>query len=162
MAATAFYAGFAGGEGYGRDPARSSAGARAARMRTGARRAPAHQLNLPQIRLEPLLEGARRASSRPVASASTTSWSSSSQDEDGVSALVRDRASGESTACAAQYLIGADGGRTVPGLVGIDYEGLGVLSHTATIHATADLSRWAGDEDVLLRWVLSPQAGPAW
>ncbi len=81
------------------------------------------------------------------------------QDADGVSALVRDRASGETYRVRCDYLIGADGGRTVPGLLGIGYEGLGVVSQTATIHATVDLSRWAADEDVLLRWVISPQYG---
>ena len=76
-----------------------------------------------------------------------------------MTALVRDRASGETYRVRCQYLMGADGGRTVAGLLGIGYEGLGVVSQTATIHATADLSGWAGDDDVLLRWVISPQYG---
>ena len=56
-----------------------------------------------------------------------------------MTALVRDRASGETYRVRCEYLMGADGGRTIPGLLGIGYEGLGVVSQTATIHATADL-----------------------
>ena len=73
--------------------------------------------------------------------------------------MIRERETGREYSVRAQYVIGADGGRTVPGLVGIDYEGLGVLGRAATIHATADFSQLLGDEDVLLRWCLSPQAG---
>jgi 2,4-dichlorophenol 6-monooxygenase len=57
------------------------------------------------------------------------------------------------------YLVGADGGRRVAGLVGVEYEGLGVVTQTATLHVSADFSRWASDPDVLIRWIFSPQAG---
>jgi 2,4-dichlorophenol 6-monooxygenase len=47
----------------------------------------------------------------------------------------------------------------VAGLTGVTYEGLGVVTQTATLHVTADLTPWAGDPDVLIRWIFSPQAG---
>ena len=46
-------------------------------------------------------------------------------------------------------MLGCDGGRTIPRLVGIPYEGLGVLAQTATAHVSADLSTLARDPDVL-------------
>ena len=58
-----------------------------------------------------------------------------------------------------RYLLGADGGRRVAGLIGAGYEGLGVVTQTATLHVSADFSPWAGDPDVLIRWIYSPQAG---
>ena len=45
------------------------------------------------------------------------------------------------------------------GLIGVEYEGLGVVTQTATLHVSADFSRWAKDPDVLIRWIYSPQAG---
>jgi 2,4-dichlorophenol 6-monooxygenase len=47
----------------------------------------------------------------------------------------------------------------VAGLAGVGYEGLGVVTQTATLHVSADFSPWAGDPDVLIRWIFSPQAG---
>ena len=58
-----------------------------------------------------------------------------------------------------RYLVGADGGRTVPGLVGISHVGLGVVTQTATMHVSADFSQLAQDDDVLIRWLISPQTG---
>ena len=34
-----------------------------------------------------------------------------------------------------------------------------MLTQTATLHVSADLSPWAPDPDVLIRWIISPQAG---
>ena len=45
------------------------------------------------------------------------------------------------------------------GLAGVGYEGLGVVTQTATLHVSADFSPWARDPDVLIRWIFSPQAG---
>jgi 2,4-dichlorophenol 6-monooxygenase len=59
----------------------------------------------------------------------------------------------------SDYLIGADGGRRVAGLIGVEYEGLGVVTQTATLHVSADFSRWARDPDVLIRWILCPDSG---
>ena len=58
-----------------------------------------------------------------------------------------------------EYLLGADGGRRIAGLIGVEYEGLGVVTQTATLHVSADFSPWAEDPDVLIRWIFSPQSG---
>jgi 2,4-dichlorophenol 6-monooxygenase len=76
-----------------------------------------------------------------------------------VRATVRDNGSGRHYAVRCQYLLGADGGRRVAGLAGVGYEGLGVVTQTATLHVSADFSPWARDPDVLIRWIFSPQAG---
>jgi hypothetical protein len=76
-----------------------------------------------------------------------------------VRATVRDNASGRRYVVRSQYLLGADGGRRVASLVGVGYEGLGVVTQTATLHVSADFSPWAPDPDVLIRLIFSPQAG---
>ena len=74
-------------------------------------------------------------------------------------AEIRDNASGRQYSVRSQYLLGADGGRRVASLIGVEYEGLGVITQTATLHVSADFSPWAKDPDVLIRWIHSPQAG---
>jgi 2,4-dichlorophenol 6-monooxygenase len=81
------------------------------------------------------------------------------QTDDGVLARVREVASRREYVVRCQYLLGADGGRRVPGLVGVVHEGLGVITETATLHVSADLSAYAPDPDVLIRWIFSPQVG---
>ena len=159
MAATAYYAGLAGpGRGYGRRLARlESWGAGGADENWHAASA-WRQLNLPQIRLEPLLKQ-RAEELSPGAIRFGHELIGLEQDDAGVRATIRDSAAGREYAVGCRYLIGADGGRTVAGLVGVSYEGLGVVTQTATLHVTADLSAWAPDPDVLIRWIFSPQAG---
>ena len=159
MAATAYYAGFAGPE--------EDSGRRIARLESwGAgdqneawRAASAwRQLNLPQIRLEPILKaGAERLS--PGRIRFNHELLELVQESDGVTALVRDNGTGESYSVHCDYLLGADGGRRVAGLIGVEYEGLGVVTETATLHVSADFSRWARDPDVLIRWILCPETG---
>jgi 2,4-dichlorophenol 6-monooxygenase len=159
MAATGYYAGFAGPE--------EDSGRRIALLESwGAggeneswRSASAwRQLNLPQIRLEPILKaGAERLS--PGRIRFNHELRELAQDDDGVTAVVRDNGTGESYSVRCDYLLGADGGRRVAGLIGVEYEGLGVVTETATLHVSADFSRWAQDPDVLIRWILCPETG---
>ena len=159
MAATAYYAGFAGD-----DP---DSGRRIAKLESwGAggdndywrAASPWRQLNLPQIRLEPILKaGAERLS--PGRIRFNHELLELAQDDDGVTATVRDNGSGETYTVRSRYLIGADGGRRVAGLIGVEYEGLGVVTQTATLHVSADFSRWARDPDVLIRWIFCPDSG---
>jgi 2,4-dichlorophenol 6-monooxygenase len=159
MAATAYYAGFAGPE--------DDTGRRLARLESwGAggdddnwrAASPWRQLNLPQIRLEPILKaGAERLS--PGRIRFNHELLELEQDENGVQALVRDNGSGERYAVRCDYLLGADGGRRCAAQIGVSYDGLGVVTETATLHVTADFSPWARDPDVLIRWIASPQAG---
>jgi len=159
MAATAFYAGFAGpGPDYGRRLARLESWGAGGADDSWRAASPWRQLNLPQIRLEPLLK-ARAEELSPGRIRFGRELAGLEQDADGVRATVRDHGSGRHYVVRCQYLLGADGGRRVAGLTGVGYEGLGVVTQTATLHVSADFSPWARDPDVLIRWIYSPQAG---
>ena len=159
MAATAYYAGFAGVEpGHGRRLARLEAWGAGDDNDNWRAASPWRQLNLPQIRLEPIL----RAGAETLAPGRIRfnhELLELEQDQDGVRAVVRDNGTGERYRVHSEYVLGADGGRRCAGQLGVTYEGLGVLTQTATLHVTADFSRWLGDPDVLIRWIASPQAG---
>ena len=159
MAASAYYAGFAGPDpDYGRRLGRlESWGAGGADQHWSAASS-WRQLNLPQIRLEPLLK-ARAEELSPGRIRFGHELVGLEQDSEGVRATIHDHAADRSYVVGCQYLLGADGGRRVAGLVSLDYEGLGVVTQTATLHVSADFSRWAKDPDVLIRWIFSPQAG---
>ena len=159
MAATAFYAGFAGpGPDYGRRLARLECWGAGGADESWRAASPWRQLNLPQIRLEPLLK-ARAEELSPGRIRFGHELTGLEQDADGVRATIRDNAAGRQYVVRCQYLLGADGGRRVASLVGVEYEGLGVITQTATLHVSADFSPWAKDPDVLIRWIYSPQAG---
>ena len=159
MAATAFYAGFAGPDAdYGRRLAKLECWGAGGADESWLAASPWRQLNLPQIRLEPLLK-ARADELSPGAIRFNHELVALEQDDDGVLATIRENGSGREYRVHSDYLIGADGGRTVAGLIGVEYEGLGVITQEATLHVTADFSRLASDPDVLIRWIFSPQAG---
>lgn len=159
MQATAFYAGFAGpDDDYGTRLARLESWGAGGENDNWRAASPWRQLNLPQIRLEPILKnGAERVS--PGSIRFNHEVVGLTQDEDGVTAVVRDNGTGEEYTVRSEYLVGADGGRRCAAELGITYEGLGVVTETATLHVTADFSQWAGDPDVLIRWIYSPQYG---
>ena len=159
MSATAFYAGFAGPDpDYGHRLQRLEAWGAGREDELWRAASSWRQLNLPQIRLEPLLK-ARADELSPGKIRFNHELIDLEQDAEGVRALIRDNASGREYTVRSEYLLGADGGRRVPKLIGVEYEGLGVVTQTATMHVSADFSRWAQDEDVLIRWIYSPQAG---
>jgi 2,4-dichlorophenol 6-monooxygenase len=159
MAATAYYAGFAGpDDDFGRRLARLECWGAGGENENWREASAWRQLNLPQIRLEPILKaGAERLS--PGRIRFNHELLELVPDEAGVTALVRDNVGGVEYSLRCRYLLGADGGRRVASQVGVEYEGLGVVTQTATLHVSADFSRWASDPDVLLRWIFSPQTG---
>ncbi len=159
MAATAFYAGFTGpASDYGRRLARLECWGAGGADESWRAASPWRQLNLPQIRLEPLLK-ARAEELSPGRIRFGHELTGLGQDGEGVRATIGDNASGRRYVVRCRYLLGADGGRRVASLAGAGYEGLGVVTQTATLHVSADLSPWAQDPDVLIRWIFSPQAG---
>ncbi len=159
MSATAFYAGFAGPDAdYGRRLARLESWGAGGADDSWRAASSWRQLNLPQIRLEPLMK-ARAEELSPGRIRFNHQLLDLQQESDGVRAVVRDNGSGREYVVRCEYLLGADGGRRVAGLVGVEYEGLGVVTQTATLHVSADFTEWAKDADVLIRWIFSPQAG---
>jgi 2,4-dichlorophenol 6-monooxygenase len=119
---------------------------------------PYRSANLPQIRLEPIMK-ARAEELNPGNVRFHHELTRLEQDDDGVSAWVTDHDTGTEYTVRARYLLGCDGGRTIPRMVGIPLEGLGVIAQTATAHISADLSKLAHDPDVLIRWIWCPAIG---
>jgi 2,4-dichlorophenol 6-monooxygenase len=159
MAATAYYAGLAGPTGdHGRRFARLECWGAGGEDESWRAASPWIQHNLPQIRLEPILRRRAEALS-PCCVRFHHELMHLEQDAGGVTAHIRDHNSGRDYEIRSQYLVGADGGRLVAKEIGVEYVGLGVVTQTATLHVSADFSRWARDPDVLIRWMLSPQTG---
>jgi 2,4-dichlorophenol 6-monooxygenase len=114
---------------------------------------PCRQANLPQIRLEPVLKQ-RAEQLNPVGIRFHHELVALHQDDAGITATITDRASGDSYDVRCDYLIGADGGRTVGRLLGVRMDGQRDVMRTVTVHMTADLSPWLTDPDVLIRWII--------
>jgi 2,4-dichlorophenol 6-monooxygenase len=159
MAATAFYAGLTGtSPDYGRRIAKLEAWGAGGDDENWRGASPWVQRNLPQIRLEPLLKQ-RAEELAPDRICFGHELVGLTQDDEGITSLVRVWDTGEEYEVRSRYVVGADGGRTVPRLIGVQHEGLGVVTQTATMHVSADFSAFAKDDDVLIRWLLSPQTG---
>jgi 2,4-dichlorophenol 6-monooxygenase len=116
--------------------------------------------NLPQIRLEPHLR--RRAEElNPGNVRFNHELLHFEQDADGVTSTIQDKDTQQTFTVRSQYLVGADGGRTVGPAVGITMEGMRDVVRVVTFHLSTDLSAYLTDDDVLIRWVPLPQTGAA-
>ena len=71
-------------------------------------------------------------------------------------ATVVDRASGAAYTVDASYSVAADGGRNCASMLGIGMQGPAGLQDMVTVHANADLSALADDDEVLLRYFINP------
>ena len=117
---------------------------------------PSPMTNCPQTVLEPVLLQAIQA-------AAVTDlrfghdFRQLDQDADGVTAVVEDRATGAAMTVRCQYLIGADGGRSVVlEQAGLRVDGEAGLSHAANIWFEADLTRFLAHRPGVLYWNTSP------
>lgn len=121
---------------------------------------PCPSSNLPQIRLEPLLR--RHAEERGSGQVRFShELVALSRDDDGVTATVQDLTSGDTYQVRAQYVIGADGGKTVGETIGIGMSGPSGLLDMVSCHFKADLSAYA-DESCLITWFLNPDGAGSW
>jgi 2,4-dichlorophenol 6-monooxygenase len=116
--------------------------------------------NLPQIRLEPLLRrhAEERGSGRVRFGHELLDLV---QDSDGVTATVRDLAGDSTYQVRAQYMIAADGGKTVGEKLGVTMQGPSGLLDMVSVHFSADLSGYA-DETFLITWFLNPDGAGSW
>ena len=115
MAASAFYAGLAGPtEDHGRLIAKIECWGAGGDDENWRAASAWRQLNLPQIRLEPILKDHAEALA-PGRIRFGHELTALEQDDDGVTATIRDREADAEYTVRCRYLIGADGGRTVPG-----------------------------------------------
>ncbi|HZX01948.1 FAD-dependent monooxygenase [Kribbella sp.] len=113
--------------------------------------------DLPQTLFEPILVST--AAARGARLRFNTEYESLEQDDDGVTATVRDRLSGTTYQIRAKYLIGADGGRSkVAQDVGLPMAGAMDIEGSMNIVFEADLSRYVAHRPSVLYWVLQPGA----
>ncbi|MFI5691075.1 FAD-dependent oxidoreductase [Kribbella sp. NPDC051586] len=113
--------------------------------------------DLPQTIFEPILVST--AASRGAQLRLNTEYVSLEQDDDGVTATVRDRLSGTTYQIRAKYLIGADGGRSkVAQDIELPMAGAMDIEGSMNIVFEADLSRYVAHRPSVLYWVLQPGA----
>jgi 2,4-dichlorophenol 6-monooxygenase len=113
--------------------------------------------NYPQVRLEPLLRkhAEQRAKGELRFGHELLSFT---QDDHGVRATVKDLEKDQTYTVYAQYLVGADGGKTVGPALGIEMDGLKDIARIVSSHVTADLSPW-WDDACLITWFINPDHG---
>lgn len=159
MRHTAYYVGFAGPDpAYGRQIARLESWGAGGLDADWASASPCRQANLPQIRLEPILKAGAEAAA-PGGVRFNCELTAIEQDADGVTATVRDKTAGTDFVVRARYLLACDGGRTVGRSLGVRLEGVRDVMRIVSVYFAADLSRWARDPDVLIRWIWVPHRG---
>jgi 2,4-dichlorophenol 6-monooxygenase len=111
--------------------------------------------DLPQNFLEPIVFGA--ACARGTRARLSTEYLSCKQDDDGVTALVRDRVSGDEFPIRAKYLIGADGGNSrVARDIDLPMNGKMGVAGSMNIIIEADLTKYVAHRPSVLYWVLQP------
>jgi 2,4-dichlorophenol 6-monooxygenase len=159
MRRTAYYAGFAGPDpAYGSQIGSLECWGAGGLDPDWASASACRQANLPQIRLEPILK-ARAEALAPGRVCFHHELVDLTQDGDGVTATIRDKDADETYAVRAQYLLACDGGRSVGPKLGVAMEGPRDLFRVVSVYMSADLSRFARDPDVLIRWIWLPSLG---
>lgn len=156
MRYSAYYVGLAGDDPiYGRQLGRMESWGGGGLDLDWAAASACRQTNLPQIRLEPILK-ARAETLAPGRIRFNTELVELEQDAEGVIATIRDRTTGEETRVRCRYLLACDGGRTVGRKLGVEMQGARDVMRIVSIYMSADLSKWARDPDVLIRWLWIP------
>ncbi|MEV1065684.1 FAD-dependent monooxygenase [Streptomyces sp. NPDC050263] len=122
-----------------------------------AAQSPCAMIDLPQTYLEPILLA--RAAERGAVVRLNTELIDFEQDEDGVTARLRDRPSGTESTVRARYLIGADGGRSiVADRLGLPLEGQMGKAGSMNIVFRADLAQYVAHRPSVLYWIMRPGA----
>ncbi|MET9734592.1 FAD-dependent monooxygenase [Streptomyces sp. NPDC006458] len=120
-------------------------------------KSPCEMIDLPQTYLEPIL--VNNAAARGAKVRFDTEFLSFTQDEHGVTALLRDRVRGDEFTVRARYLIGADGGRSaVAEQLDLPFDGRMAKAGSMNIVFKADLTRYVAHRPSVLYWVLQPGA----
>lgn len=116
---------------------------------------PSSICDCPQNLMEPILLNHAAASGSRVRF--DTEYLSLEQDDDGVTATVRDRVSESVYQIRAKYLLGCDGGRSMVARdIGLPTEGQMDIAGSMNIVFTADLSKYVAHRPGVLYWVLQP------
>ncbi|MCW2903793.1 MAG: tfdB [Streptosporangiaceae bacterium] len=117
---------------------------------------PSGMCNCPQHILEPVLVEA--ITDAAVADLRFRhEFCSLDQDDDGVTATLLDRSTGQELVVRSKYLVGADGGRSrVVEQLGLPMEGQGALASAANVWFSADLTEYCAQRPGTLYWNASP------
>jgi 2,4-dichlorophenol 6-monooxygenase len=159
MKAAAWYAGFAGPhDGYGRRLGRLEVWGGGYSDPDYIAASPCRTCNLPQIRLEPILKD-RAEQLNPGGVHYNHELVGLEQTTSGAVATILNKDLEELYTISADFVIGADGGRTVNNLLGVGMSGPVDVMKMVSVHMTVDLSEWARDDDVLIRWLVNPDFG---
>lgn len=111
--------------------------------------------NLPLIRLEPILR--RRASElAPGRVRFNHELTEFAETDTGITATVVHRSTQTTTTINADYLIAADGGRTIGPTVGIELVGQPAILDFVNTYMTADLSEWFPDDRIVINFYINP------
>jgi 2,4-dichlorophenol 6-monooxygenase len=111
--------------------------------------------DIPQNFMEPILIS--NATQRGSIIRYNTRYLSMEQDDNGVTATVQDRLTGETYTIRAKYLIGADGGNSkVAQDADLPFGGKMGIAGSMNIVFEADLSRYVAHRPSVLYWVLQP------
>lgn len=109
-----------------------------------------------QDRLEPIL--AEQAMKMGGDVRFNTTMLSFEQNEAGVSAVIRENATGYTSRVRADYLIAADGGRsTIRATLGIQTQGPGAIAHSTNVLFEADLREALRGRPIMLCFVSNPR-----
>lgn len=159
MRHSAYYIGLAGPDPvYGRQIARMESWGAGGLDADWTSASPCLQANLPQIRLEPILK-ARAEELAPARIRFNHEVIDVAQDDSGTTATIRDKSDGSEYTVRSRYLLACDGGRTIGKRLGVEMEGARDVMRIVSVYMTADLSPWARDPDVLIRWLWMPASG---
>ncbi len=116
---------------------------------------PCRRLFITQPGLEPILR--RRAAQAGAKVLDGTELIGLEQDDDGVTATVKDSESGDERTIRAAYLVGADGAHSkARELCGIPFEGRGVFSNSITIYFHADVARLMAGRNLSVMYIINP------
>jgi 2,4-dichlorophenol 6-monooxygenase len=119
---------------------------------------PCMMVDLTQEMMEPILVG--EATRRGAKVRFDTELLSFAQDDAGVTATVRDRATGSQYQVRASYMIGADGANSrVVEQLGLPLEGTSMLGASIGIGFRADLSRFMQHRPGDMYWMIQPGHG---
>ncbi len=116
---------------------------------------PTEMCDIPQTLAEPIIvgAGARRGSRYQF----DKEYLSLEQDAEGVTALIKDRLSGEEFTVRAKYLIGADGGNSqVAKDIDLPYGGQMGVGGSMNIVCKMDLTKYVAHRPSVLYWVVQP------
>lgn len=116
---------------------------------------PTKMCDLPQHLLEPLLLSA--AGPKKTNIRYDTEYLSHVQDDDGVTATLLDRVTGQEYQVRCKYLIGADGARSkVVEDIDLPLEGEMGLSGSINVVIEADLTKYVAHRPSVLYWIIQP------